>query len=86
MIFFLTDLGLHGAHHIDPRIPIWKLEPAEARIVAEASEDIVIEPWTWTRHREIMRCCKLYDYEANRWLDFNGRATTPVIEVGRTTG
>jgi omega-6 fatty acid desaturase (delta-12 desaturase) len=81
MIFFLTDLGLHGAHHIDPRIPIWKLAPAEAHILEEAGEDIVIEQWTWARHREIMRCCKLYDYEANRWLDFSGRPTTPVIEM-----
>ncbi len=79
---FLTDVGLHGAHHIDPRIPIWKLEPAEAQIVADAHDDMVIEPWTWAHHREIMRCCKLYDYEANRWLDFDGRPTTPVIEVG----
>ena len=82
MIFFLTDLGLHGAHHIDPRIPIWKLEPAEARIVAQAREHIVFEPWTFARHRAIMRTCKLYDYDNHRWLDFAGRATTGPIEVG----
>jgi omega-6 fatty acid desaturase (delta-12 desaturase) len=82
MVFFLTDLGLHGAHHIDPRIPIWRLEPAEGRIRGVVHEDIVIEPWTWARHRAIMRCCKLYDYDAHRWLDFAGRPTTPVIEIG----
>jgi omega-6 fatty acid desaturase (delta-12 desaturase) len=82
MIFFLTDLGLHGAHHIDPRIPIWKLEPAEALIRAAAPHDMVIEPWTFRRHRQIMRACKLYDYERHRWLDFAGRPTTPVIEIG----
>ena len=82
MIFFLTDLGLHGAHHIDPRIPIWKLEPAEQRIAAAAGEHIVFEPWTLARHRAIMRACKLYDYDNHRWLDFAGRATTPPIEVG----
>lgn len=82
MVFFLTDLGLHGAHHIDPRIPIWQLEPAERQIVADAGREIVFEPWTLARHREIMRCCKLYDYDAHRWLDFAGRPTTPVIEVG----
>ena len=86
MIFFLTDLGLHGAHHIDPRIPIWKLEPAETHILAEAGQEIVIEPWTWARHRKIMRCCKLYDYEANRWLDFTGQPTTAVIEMRGTKG
>jgi len=83
MIFFLTDLGLHGAHHIDPRIPIWRLEPAEARIVEAAGEDIVFEPWTFARHREIMRACKLDDYDNHRWLDFAGRPTTPAIGVPR---
>lgn len=83
MIFFLTDLGLHGAHHIDPRIPIWQLEPAEARILAEAGEEIVVEPWTFRRHRAIMRACKLYDYDNHRWLDFAGKPTTPAIEVAR---
>ncbi len=86
MVFFLTDLGLHGAHHIDPRIPIWKLEPAEARIVADAGGEIVFEPWTFARHREIMRTCKLYDYDAHRWLDFAGRPTSAAIEIGRASG
>lgn len=82
MIFFLTDLGLHGAHHIDPRIPIWKLEPAEALLRQAARHDMVIEPWTFARHRQVMRACKLYDYDCHRWLDFAGRPTTPVIEIG----
>lgn len=82
MIFFLTDLGLHGAHHIDPRIPIWGLTHAEARIAADAGEHIVFEPWTFARHRAIMRACKLYDYDRHLWCDFLGRATTPPIEVG----
>ena len=79
MVFFLTDLGLHGAHHIDPRIPIWGLDRAQPRIVAQAHDDIVLEKWTWRRHREIMKCCKLYDYERHQWLDFDGRPTAARI-------
>lgn len=78
-VFFITDLGLHGAHHIDPRVPIWSLSGAEAQIRADAGGEIVAERWTWRRHREIMRCCKLYDYDAHRWLDFQGRATTAAL-------
>jgi omega-6 fatty acid desaturase (delta-12 desaturase) len=88
MVFFLTDVGLHGAHHIEPRIPIWGLEAAETRIVADAAADLVIERWTWQRHRAIVRVCKLYDYEAHRWLDFSGNPTGPVTFVragGRLT-
>jgi omega-6 fatty acid desaturase (delta-12 desaturase) len=80
MIFFVTDIGLHGAHHIEPRIPIWGLEQAEQRIVADAHDDLVLERWTYRRHREIMRRCKLYDYDSHRWLDYAGRPTgAPII-------
>jgi len=79
MVFFLTDVGLHGAHHIDPRIPIWGLDQAEPLIVAGAAPDIVLEQWSLRRHREIMRRCKLYDYDTHRWLDFAGCPTGPEI-------
>lgn len=81
MVFFLTDVGLHGAHHIDPRVPIWGLDKAEPRIRATAPEEIIVEKWTYRRHREIMRCCKLYDYDAHCWQDFGGRRTAPPIPV-----
>jgi acyl-lipid omega-6 desaturase (Delta-12 desaturase) len=77
MIFFVTDLGLHGAHHIEPRIPIWRLEPAEDRIVADAGAEIVAERWTLAKHRDILRRCRLYDYDEHRWLDYDGRPTSP---------
>jgi hypothetical protein len=47
-----TDLGLHGAHHIEPRILIWKLEAAETFIVNEVAEEIIFEPWTFARHND----------------------------------
>jgi omega-6 fatty acid desaturase (delta-12 desaturase) len=75
LFFFITDLGLHGAHHIDPRIPIWRLERAEHEIVRQFARTIPSEHWTLRRHRWIIGCCKLYDYEAHRWLDFAGRTT-----------
>ena len=76
MIFFLTDLGLHGAHHIEPRIPIWGLEGAEKRVRADAGGDIVMERWTLAKHRDILRRCRLYDYDEHRWLDYDGRPTS----------
>ena len=81
MVFFLTDVGLHGAHHIDPRVPIWGLDKAEPRIRATAQDEIIVEKWTYRRQREIMRLCKLYDYDAHCWQDFGGRPTAPRIPV-----
>jgi omega-6 fatty acid desaturase (delta-12 desaturase) len=76
MIFFVTDFGLHGAHHIEPRIPIWGLDKAEPQIVADAHDELVLEEWSYRRHRDIMQRCKLYDYHGHRWLDFGGNPTT----------
>jgi hypothetical protein len=33
----------------------------------------------------IVDACKLFDYDARRWLDFDGRATGPVLITGNTT-
>jgi omega-6 fatty acid desaturase (delta-12 desaturase) len=78
LFLFLTDLGRHGAHHIAPQVPIAALPKAEARLEALTGE-AVRERWSLRRHREIMRCCKLYDYDGRFWMDFKGRATTPSL-------
>jgi len=83
LIFFLTDLGLHSAHHIDPRVPIWKLEAADARINDSIPRQVVRETWCVRTHRDIIRACKLYDFKSHRWLDFGGRPTgsVPATEI-----
>jgi len=83
MIFFITDVGRHGAHHVEPRIPIWGLKQAEQRVVADAGSEIVLERWTLAKHRVILRRCRLYDYDQHRWLDYDGRPTTlPLLPRG----
>jgi omega-6 fatty acid desaturase (delta-12 desaturase) len=79
MIFFFTDLGQHGVHHIEPRIPFRKLRRAGARIVADAGAEMVLERWTLAKHRDILRRCRLYDYDGHRWLDYDGRPTSPQL-------
>jgi acyl-lipid omega-6 desaturase (Delta-12 desaturase) len=80
LVFFMTDLGLHGAHHIDPRIPIWRLDEAERRLLA-AEPALREEKWTWRTQRDILRRCKLYDYDAHCWLDFAGNRTAAPIAL-----
>jgi len=78
LVFFITDLGLHAAHHIEPRIPIWKLGKAQ-RHFAAALRDAVFERWSIPVQAAIFARCKLYDYKSHRWLDFAGRPTTDSI-------
>lgn len=79
LIFFITDLGLHGAHHIDPQVPVGTLDEAETDILLRSDEHIVRESWNPSLQADIMRRCKLYDYDRRRWLDFDGRPTGPSL-------
>jgi len=71
---------------VDPRIPIWKLARAETAILAGAGSRVVTETWTVEKCREIMRRCKLYDYESHHWLDFEGRPTGPAARADASSG
>jgi omega-6 fatty acid desaturase (delta-12 desaturase) len=66
----------HNAHHARPSIPLYHLRHAQK--VLEASEDgnIIVFHWTPWAHLHVSRRCKLYDYEAKRWRDFQGNYTS----------
>jgi acyl-lipid omega-6 desaturase (Delta-12 desaturase) len=79
LVFFLTDLGLHGSHHFEPRVPIWRLPGADDTVKQAFSRQLVIEQWTFRTQARILRTCKLYDYDAHRWLDYAGVPTACVV-------
>jgi hypothetical protein len=41
----------------------------------------VKEDFSIRRFADTVRRCKLYDFEAHRWLDFDGRPTTETIDI-----
>jgi omega-6 fatty acid desaturase (delta-12 desaturase) len=70
----------HNAHHALPVIPLYNLEAAQRRIRA-AFPDIqyvYLSPSAFCRHAD---ACKLYDFAARRWTDFDGTPTGPVLLV-----
>lgn len=76
----------HAAHHIQPRIPCYRLEAAQARLNELAGARAVSSRFTAAWFVDTVRRCKLYDYENHRWLDFKGRPTTErlFVEPGNT--
>ena len=66
----------HTAHHLDPLIPLFQLPGAQAAV--ERRFDAKVHTWTPTLFLNTIRSCKLYDYDAHRWLDFAGRITAEV--------
>ncbi len=69
----------HPAHHLDVRIPLYNLEAAH-RVLNEPAQVVaaVLVPLI----RDCVSHCKLYDYDAQHWTDFNGRQTSPALAEG----
>jgi omega-6 fatty acid desaturase (delta-12 desaturase) len=66
----------HTAHHVNRRIPLYRLSKSQGYLERAYSEQIIIEPWSFTALGRTLARCQLYDYENHRWLNFKGRQTT----------
>ncbi len=62
----------HTAHHMDMRIPLRRLDRAQARLEEVLAGPIQRYAWSWEEFRRILRTCRIYDYERHRWLDWSG--------------
>jgi len=66
----------HTAHHLDPRIPFYNL-PAATDALHEAHGDLVERrPYRLRDYLAATRRCKLYDFERQQWVDYQGRPAT----------
>ncbi len=75
--FFTSNIMDHLAHHLDPRIPLVRLPEAQDRLEAMFPEQVVVAEWSLSMFLDTLSRCKLYDYDAHRWTDYEGRPTTP---------
>jgi acyl-lipid omega-6 desaturase (Delta-12 desaturase) len=65
----------HPAHHFQPRIPLYRLETAQARLNELLGARAVVERFSIGYLLRTVRACKLYDYAGHCWLDFAGNPT-----------
>ncbi|AHG89067.1 fatty acid desaturase [Gemmatirosa kalamazoonensis] len=67
----------HTAHHVDTRVPLYRLKDAQRAVEAAFGEaNVITERFTLAGTRRTFRTCQLYDYRAHRWLTFDGVPTT----------
>jgi omega-6 fatty acid desaturase (delta-12 desaturase) len=79
MELLLHNITVHSAHHVDPRVPFRHLPEAQRRLEHSFASDIIVERWSLASFISVTRTCKLYDYEAHQWVDFDGRPTAPAV-------
>ena len=67
----------HPAHHVMPRIPYHRLHAAQAQLNEISPDCSVYQRFSFAWLNDTLRRCKLYDYERNCWVDYQGRPTAP---------
>ena len=65
----------HQAHHINARIPWYRLKTAQRKFTELLGDAVATEKMSIRYVLRLTRVCQLYDYERNRWLSFAGEPT-----------
>ena len=70
--FLFHHVFHHTAHHLDVTIPLYRLRRAQEAVEAIADKGLVVYSWSPQTFVKHVRHCRLYDFENQRWLDFDG--------------
>jgi len=68
--FFLHWIMVHTPHHVDMRIPMYHLDKAADAIERAFPGTVVDRPLRFRDFVANSRRCKLYDFDAGRWLTY----------------
>jgi omega-6 fatty acid desaturase (delta-12 desaturase) len=69
----LHNIMEHAAHHLDPRIPLYRLKAAQTAL-ARLVPDIPVVELSLRTYWQSVRQCKLFDFERRQWVGFPRRA------------
>jgi omega-6 fatty acid desaturase (delta-12 desaturase) len=72
----------HPVHHLSAMVPHYRLKQAQAALAEVAGRPVITMPFTPAAMREVLRRCRLYDYDSHHWLDFNGQRTAAPLDSG----
>jgi acyl-lipid omega-6 desaturase (Delta-12 desaturase) len=61
---------VHTPHHVDTRIPFYRLAQASDDLDAVYRDQITTYRFRWAAVRDIFRTCQLYEFDSHRWSRF----------------
>jgi acyl-lipid omega-6 desaturase (Delta-12 desaturase) len=73
----------HTAHHVDMGVPLYRLKQAQLLLEQKLPGQIIVQPFSWRWYARTAHRCKLWDYEADCWTDFDGRPTCSAAPSAR---
>ena len=69
----------HTAHHVDMSVPLYRLKAAQKKLEEMLPGRIIIQKFSLRWYFKTARKCKLYDFSAQCWTDYNGRQTSVAL-------
>jgi acyl-lipid omega-6 desaturase (Delta-12 desaturase) len=76
--FFFHWIMVHVPHHVDMRVPMYHLEEAAVAIEAAFPGSVIDKRLRFRDFVANSRACKLYDFDAGRWLTY-AEGRRPVV-------
>ncbi|MBW2416113.1 MAG: fatty acid desaturase [Deltaproteobacteria bacterium] len=73
--FFLHNIFLHVPHHIDARIPWYKLPAASDAILERFGDRVGARVYRLRDYLRSTRVCRLYDFEREAWTGYGAVAS-----------
>jgi len=73
----------HPVHHVSAMIPHYHLKKAQAALADLVEPNIIRMNFTPRNMSDVLRRCRLYDYEAHAWLDFDGQVTAVPLDISK---
>jgi omega-6 fatty acid desaturase (delta-12 desaturase) len=74
--FLMRNVMEHTAHHADTTIPLYRLPEAQRELAKVYKKDMIRVIWTRKGFLSMLKTCRLYDYAAHCWTDYDGTPTT----------
>jgi acyl-lipid omega-6 desaturase (Delta-12 desaturase) len=83
----LHNIMEHTAHHVDTKIPLYRLTNAQRALeAAYGHENIISERFSLQGLGRTFRTCQLYDFPSHQWLSFAGVPTTAARNLAAEAG
>jgi omega-6 fatty acid desaturase (delta-12 desaturase) len=80
----MSHYGLeHPVHHVSAIIPHYRLKEAQAALAGIAAPPVIAMRFTAGNVADVLARCRLYDYDAHAWMDFDGTVTALPLERGK---
>ena len=68
--FSFARVFQHTAHHVDKKIPLYRLVKSQASLEKTFAENVTVVGLTLKEFLTVLNECQMYDYRKHEWMPF----------------